>query len=97
MPKAYWIASYLSIKDPDALAAYSKLGLPVIEAAGGRVLARGMPAEAYEHGLNQRIAVIEFDSVELARDTYNSPAYQEALKHLGDLVERDVRIIEATE
>jgi uncharacterized protein (DUF1330 family) len=97
MPKAYWIAAYRSIKDPDALAAYAKLGGPALQKAGGRVLARGVPAQVYEGGLSQRAVLIEFDSVEQARAAHDSPAYQEALRLLGNAVDRDLRIIEGTE
>jgi len=45
------------------LAAYAKLSGPAITAAGGRILARGLPAQVYEAGLQQRTVVIEFDSV----------------------------------
>ena len=51
MPKAYWIAFYREVKDPDKFAAYAKLAGPAISAGGGRVLARGEPARVYEHGL----------------------------------------------
>ena len=64
MPKAYWVATYRSVKDPDKLAAYAKLAGPAIQAAGGKFLARGNAAKAYEAGLTQRVVIIEFDSVE---------------------------------
>jgi hypothetical protein len=32
MPKAYWVATYRSVSDPDALAAYAKLSVPAIVA-----------------------------------------------------------------
>jgi uncharacterized protein (DUF1330 family) len=94
MAKAYWIAFYRSIKNPDALAAYAKLAGPAIQAGGGRFLARGMPSIAYEAGLVQRTVVIEFDSVQAAIATHDSPGYKEALKALGDAAERDMRIVE---
>jgi uncharacterized protein (DUF1330 family) len=95
MAKAYWIAFYRSIKNPDALAAYAKLAGPAVQAAGGRFLARGMPAKVYEAGLNQRTVVIEFDSVQAAIAAHDSPGYKEALKALGkDSVEREMRIVE---
>ena len=95
MAKAYWIAFYRSIKNPEALAAYAKLAGPAIQAAGGRFLARGGVAKTYEAGLNQRVVVIEFDSVAQATAAHDSPAYQAALKALGpDAVERDMRIVE---
>lgn len=95
MAKAYWIAFYRSIKKPDALAAYAKLAAPAVQAGGGRFLVRGMPAKVYEAGLNQRTVMIEFDSLEKAIATHDSPGYQAALKVLGkDAVERELRIVE---
>ena len=94
MAKAYWVATYRSVSDPDALAAYARLAAPAIAAAGGRVLARGMPAQVYEAGLQQRTVVIEFDSVAQAQAAHDSPAYQEALALLAGGAERDIRILE---
>ena len=94
MVKAYWVACYHSINNPDALAAYAKIAGPAIQAAGGRFLARGNPAKVYDQGINQRTVIIEFDSVKQAMDAHDSPAYQEALKALGDTVKRDIRIVE---
>jgi len=96
MVKAYWIACYHSIHNPDALAAYAKIAGPAIQAAGGRFLVRGNPAKVYEQGIHQRTVVIEFDSVKQAMDAYDSPGYQEARKLLGDTVKRDIRIVEGT-
>lgn len=97
MPKAYWIATYRSISDPAALAAYATLAGPAIQAAGGRFLARGMPAKIYEAALQQRVVLIEFDSVAQATGAHDSPAYQEALKALGQGADREIRIVEAVE
>jgi uncharacterized protein (DUF1330 family) len=94
MAKAYWIAFYHAVKNPDALAAYAKLAGPAIQAAGGRFLARGNPAKTYEKGLQQRVVVIEFDSVDQATAAHDGSGYQEALKVLGDAVVRDLRIVE---
>ena len=95
MAKAYWIAFYRSIKNPEALAAYAKLAGPAIQAAGGRFLARGGVAKTYEAGLNQRVVVVEFDSVAQATAAHDSPAYQAALKALGtEAAERDMRVVE---
>ena len=94
MAKAYWIACYRSISDPDALAAYAKLAGPAISAAGGRFLARGNAAKAYESGVAQRVVVIEFDSVEQALAAHDSAGYQAALKVFGKAADRDLRIVE---
>ena len=94
MAKAYWITFYREVRRPDALADYATLAGPAIEAAGGRMLARGMPADVREAGLAQRTVLIEFDSLEKARAAYQSPAYREALAVLGDAADRDIRFIE---
>jgi len=94
MAKAYWITTYRSVRDPQALAAYARLALPALEAAGGRFLVRGMPARVYEGGLEQRTVLIEFESVAQAVAAHDSPAYGEALRALGNAVDRDMRIVE---
>jgi uncharacterized protein (DUF1330 family) len=95
MPKAYWVVQYKSIKNPEKLAAYAKIAGPAIQAAGGKFLVRSpSPAKIYEQGMNQRTVVSEFDSLEKAIAAHDSPGYQEALRVLGDAVERDLRIVE---
>jgi uncharacterized protein (DUF1330 family) len=94
MAKAYWVACYRSISEPETLAAYAKLAGPAISAAGGRFLARGNAAKAYEAGLTERIVIIEFDSVDKAVAAHESPGYQAALKVFGKAAERDMRIVE---
>jgi uncharacterized protein (DUF1330 family) len=94
MAKGYWIATYFSISNPDAMAEYGKLAGPAIAAAGGRFLARGTAAKAYEKGLKQRVVVIEFDRVDKAAAAHDSAGYQAALKVLGNGADRDLRIVE---
>ena len=93
MAKAYWIACYREISDPAKLAAYARLAGPAIEAGGGRILARGVAAQAYEDGKLDRTVLIEFDSVEQAVTTHDSAAYQAALGLLHGGVVRDLRIV----
>ncbi len=78
----------------DALAEYAKLAVPAITAAGGRFLARGTAAKAYEKGLLQRTVIVEFDSLDKAVAAHDGAGYQAALKALGNAVERDLRIVE---
>jgi uncharacterized protein (DUF1330 family) len=97
MAKAYWVATYRSISNPEALAGYAKLAGPAITAAGGRFLARGTAAKAYEAGVLQRLVIIEFDSVEQAVAAHDSEGYQAALEVLGKGADRDMRIVEGVE
>ncbi len=96
MSKVYWVSSYASVSNPDALAEYSKLAGPAMIANGGKFIARGMPAAVIEAGLMERTVLIEFDSLDIAMTAYKSDAYQAALKALGDQsAVRDIRIISA--
>lgn len=94
MPKGYWVTVYRSISNPQKLAAYAKLAPLAIAPFGGRYLARGTAAAAFEAGQKERIVMSEFPSVETAIAAYECPAYQEALKALGNGAVRDIRIVE---
>ena len=95
--RAYWISIYNKVLDEDKLAAYAALAGPALSAAGGRILARGMPSVLHEHGQMQRTVLIEFDSVEAANAAYASEAYGKALDALDGGVLREIRIIEASD
>jgi uncharacterized protein (DUF1330 family) len=97
MAKAYWVSCYRSISNPEAVAAYAKLAGPAILAAGGRFLARGDAAAAFEAGLKSRIVIVEFPSVAAAVACHDGPGYQAALKVFNHAGERDFRIVEGLE
>ena len=90
---AYWVSAYRSINDTEKMAAYASLAAPALTAAGGRFIARSLPEKVYEAGEQQRVVLIEFDSVETALAAHDSPGYQEALAALGDGAVRDIRIV----
>src|ERR1700724_780783 len=91
LPKAYVIVFYRS--PPEAsFAEYGELAIPAVRARGGRILARGLPSKIYEAGMNERVTLIEFDSLEQAIATRDGGAYQPSFAKLGNVV-RDVRII----
>jgi uncharacterized protein (DUF1330 family) len=97
MPKGYWVVMYRSVSDTARLAEYASRAVPAITGGGGRFMARGPAARAYEAGLVQRTVIIEFDSVAAADATYHSDAYQAALNWLDGIAERDVRIVEGVD
>ena len=56
MPKAYLISTYQEIHNPDALAAYAKLALPALTAAGGTFLQAALDAydsPAYQAAMHE--------------------------------------------
>ena len=93
MPKGYWIITFREVRDASKLDDYIKLAGPVLESAGVRFVARGIPAKVYEAGVQERTVVIEFESVAQAIEVYESAEYQESVAALGNGAVRDVRVI----
>jgi uncharacterized protein (DUF1330 family) len=94
MSKGYWVIAWKSISDPVAVERYVAPATEAILANGGKVLAGGEPAKAYEQGTVTRLVIVEFDTLQGAIDAYEHPDYQATLVHLVGAAERDVRIIE---
>ena len=94
MGKGYFVVTYRKITDPEKWSAYAKLAAPAIQKAGGRFPVRGNPAKVHEQGMKERVVIVEFDNVHKALAAHDAPAYQEALRALGDGAERDFRVVE---
>jgi uncharacterized protein (DUF1330 family) len=94
MAKGYWVTCYRSVSDAAVLAKYASLAGPAIEGRGGRFVVRGKPAKIYEAGVEERIVIIEFETLKKAIEAYESPEYQTALAVLRGAVERDIRMVE---
>ncbi len=54
-------------------------------------------AKAYEAGLQQRVVIIEFPSVDAAAAAHDGAGYQAALKVFDNAAKRDLRIVEGLE
>lgn len=94
MAKAYWVAVYHAINDAEKFAAYIELASLAIAKGGGKFVARGVAARAYEAGKLERTTIIEFPSLEAVIATHDGAEYQAALAALGDGVTRDLRFVE---
>ena len=97
MAKGYWMSAYREIIDADKLTAYVALAGVAVQNNGGRFLVRGGQVQSKEDAIAERTVLVEFDSYEQALATYESPAYQEALKALDGGVVRDLRIVEGVD
>ena len=76
-----YIITNAEVFDNEAYGEYGKLAPDAIEKFGGEFLARGGAAEILEGDWEpHRIVVVKFDSVEQAKNMYNSPEYQSAKK-----------------
>jgi uncharacterized protein (DUF1330 family) len=96
MAKAYWVAVYRSVSDPAKMAAYGNLAGPALAAAGGKIIVRNVAAAAFEHGVKERVVIVEFESLEKAIAAHETEAYKAALKALDGAADRDMRIVEGS-
>jgi uncharacterized protein (DUF1330 family) len=72
---AYYIAEF-RITDPEGMKPYSARVASTFEPYGGRYIVRGGRIAPLEgEGPNNRMVIIEFDSIEKAQAWYDSPAY----------------------
>ena len=94
MARGYWVATYRSVSDAEALARYAALAAPIIQAHGGRFLARGTPVRVYEAAAPQRSVIVEFESVAAAIAAYESEAYSKVRPILEGAVDREIQILE---
>jgi uncharacterized protein (DUF1330 family) len=69
----------IEVSDPDAYETYKRLVPASVDAYGGRFVARGGATESLEGGWTpERIVVLEFPSLERARQWWASPEYSDA-------------------
>ena len=77
MAKGYWIAR-VDVRDPERYKDYVATAKPAFERYGANFLARGGAYVEMEGKARARNVVIEFPSLQAAKDCYNSPEYQAA-------------------
>jgi uncharacterized protein (DUF1330 family) len=90
---AYWIA-HVTVTDAEAYGRYARLATAVIEAHGGRFLARSGRYVQLEGRDRARNVLAEFPSLAAAEACYRSPEYQAAFAHAKGASERDLVIVE---
>jgi uncharacterized protein (DUF1330 family) len=96
MPKAYWIA-HVDVRDPDRYKDYVAGAAPAFARYGAKFLARGGAYEAMEGKGRGRNVVIEFPSMQAAKDCYNSPEYQAAKAIRQTVADAEMIIVEGYE
>lgn len=85
----------VKVTDPEQYQKYMALSPGAIEAHGGRFIARGGAAEVLEgEPEDRRVVVVEFPSMDAARDFYDSPQYREARAAREGAAEMDLLIVE---
>ena len=83
-------------KDSESLAVYKRLMPPSVEKYGGRFLVRGGSTEILEGKWSPALVVIEFPTVEKARQWYSSDEYRPALEIRQRSAANELLIVEGT-
>ena len=94
MPKGYFLSAHRSPANPEKRQAYLDLAGPAILRGHGKILASTNEVEAHENGVSEQTVLVEFESLEKAKDFYYGSEYQQALKALDGRADRDIRIFE---
>lgn len=73
------VVARVQVTDPEKYETYKPLAKEAIEAFGGHYLVRGAEPNTLEGAAAPcRYVIVEFDSVETAREFYKSPLYRKA-------------------
>lgn len=76
---AAYVIVDIEVTDPQGYEEYKRLAAPTVAAYGGRYVVRGGAAETLEGDwVPHRLVVLEFESVQQARQWWDSPAYAAA-------------------
>lgn len=74
-----YVIVQIDVHEPQQYERYKELAAPSVSAHGGRYIARGGVTETLEGTWSpKRLVVLEFPTMQQARDWYASPQYQEA-------------------
>ncbi|HEY2672590.1 MAG TPA: DUF1330 domain-containing protein [Rugosimonospora sp.] len=96
---AAWVISELEVLDDERAARYRELAQDSIARYGGRYLARGAMPAALEGNWpsERRLVIVEFPSMQRAREWYSSPEYAVALAVRQDALARRLLLVESLE
>ena len=94
MPAAYVIAE-TSVKDPKLLEQYRKLALPSVQKFGGQYLVATDTLEVLTGDWHpQRLGVVRFETIQTARNWWDSEEYREARAIRAQMGESKIIIVE---
>ncbi len=92
MAKAYWIA-HVTVTDGERYKDYIAANAAALAKYNARFVVRGGDFVAPEGTSRERHVVIEFDSMQDARDCYHSPEYEAAMAIRLEVSSADLIII----
>ncbi len=94
--KGYLVVK-VNVLNPDKQKLYAEHATQAVKKYNGKFLIRGGSQITMEGKEFERNVVVEFESIEIAKQAYNSDEYQNAKKILGDEKDRVFAIVEGVE
>ena len=91
---AYVISEISAILDPVLMEEYRSLAHKAIRKYDGRYIVRGGAIEKVEGEGPRAVVIVEFPSIERAREWYRSPEYAEALAIRPSALNRRLLFVE---
>jgi uncharacterized protein (DUF1330 family) len=92
---AAYVISEVEIRDQSLIDVYRRLAEATIAKYGGRYVVRGGAVETLEGApAPKHLVVVEFPSLERAREWYRSPDYAEALEVRRDALDRRLILVD---
>jgi uncharacterized protein (DUF1330 family) len=93
MTKGYWVAM-VDVTDPEGYKEYVAANRAALRTHGARFRTRGGSMEVHEGAVRARVVVVEFPSLQAAKDCYHSPEYVAAMAMRAGRSIMDLAIVE---
>jgi uncharacterized protein (DUF1330 family) len=85
----------INVHDPVRYEEYKKLAAPTVELCGGKYIARGGRTETLEGDWSpSRLVILQFDTLEQAKEWLNSPEYSGPRKIRNETATSSMVVIE---
>lgn len=92
-PRGYWIGR-VDVANPEAYARYRELNAIAFAKYGARFIVRGPAGKLAKGSMRKHNVVLEFADYDTALACFESPEYQAAMVHLGEVGEVDLVVVE---
>ena len=94
--KGYWVVK-VNVLRPDKQKLYAVYATEAVKKYNGKFLVRGGKQTTMEGKEFKRNVIVEYETIDIAKQAYNSEEYQNAKKILGDEKDRIFAIVEGVE
>ena len=91
MPKGYFLSAHRSPADPEKRQAYLNLAGPAILKSNGKILASTNDVDAHENGVSEQTVLVEFESLEKAKDFLESEFYKFTVVNSSHLQQQSLK------